>query len=34
LSQPVERDPDVEDILSEQQSGDLFDEGLLASPAT
>jgi hypothetical protein len=33
LGQPVERDPDVEDVLSEQQSGDLFDEGLQVSPA-
>ena len=32
LGQPIERDPDVEDVLSEQQSGDLFDDGLQASP--
>lgn len=32
VSQPVEPDPDVEDVLSEQQTGDLFDDGLQASP--
>src|ERR1035438_3247081 len=32
MGQTVERDLDVEDVLAEQQSGDLFEESLQASP--